>query len=197
MGEIWTRPRFPMISEASRLWWMSRGPVAGSPGLRFPVSTRVISNLRLFGRCCTRERRQGGLRDLPSSSWETCCCSAVSSRASATAGLERVVPSWEASASACSSSGSGCPAVDVHHQPGQLPARGEAVAVAHQGGADAHRRGRPSACPQRQVVLPAACHCSCRIPPTWLAAVCIASSQAVRLLREKKDCRAALAWWGT
>ena len=85
------RPRSPMMATASRLWRSSPGPAVGRvrPGLRFSVSTSVISNpCACLARCCTRDRRQGGLRDLPSSNWDTCCCSAVSSRASATAGLE-------------------------------------------------------------------------------------------------------------
>ena len=193
-----------MMATASRLWRSSPGPAVGRvrPGLRFSVSTSVISNpCACLSRCCTRDRRQGGLRDLPSSNWETCCCSAVSSRASATAGLERVstlAPSWEARASACSSSGSVAPAVDVHHQPGQLPALGEAVAVTHQGGAVLIPDADHQFAPQRQGGLASRLPLQLQIPSTWLAAVCIASSRrAVRLLREKKDCRAALAWWGT
>ncbi|MNH13760.1 hypothetical protein D3C79_733410 [compost metagenome] len=123
-GSQWESPQAlaevtAIMAMASRLWRMSLGWSGCSlnPGLFFSVSTSVISNpCACFSRCCTRERRQGGLWGLPSNSCETCCCSAVSSRASATAGLESVstlAPSWEASASACSSSGERCPLLSM------------------------------------------------------------------------------------
>jgi hypothetical protein len=85
-------------------------------------------------------------------------------------------------------------AVDVHHQPGQLAALGEAVAVTHQGGAVLIPEADHQLAPQRQCGLARGLPLQLQIPSTWLAAVCIASSRrAVRLLREKKDCRAALA----
>ena len=135
------------------------------PGLRFSVSTSVISNpCACLGRCCTRDRRQGGLRDLPSSNWGDLLLFG-----GFPAG-HRPRPGWRGSApwppagrrgQRLLQLGERCPLLSMcTTSQGQLPALGEAVAITP---------GRRRAHPDANISCPAAAVWSCRRPATATA----------------------------